>query len=307
MDAFVNNPSKKPTGTRSVSPDGDDVYAVGQTFERRPVPDFVAKYTEAGTRRRVSAADEPPPPPRLPMCTGVFTFPWRLSVLATWMLISLGLMVTAWFVMLWFGPGADVMGGMSARVFGAPTSLLCVLVFGYAATCCLTIIEGTSNGWDRVEVTPSMEWREWVWNFGRIAVLLFQAGMVGALFRWLDGSASYFPLVVGTFVAFPLVLLGALAADEAWAPLAIKTVLWSFSPLWWAWGLFYVETVAMAWAWVLLTRAGLREEPWLTPLYSAPLLAAMILIYARLVGRLAGCIVRETSKLADEGDDDAER
>jgi hypothetical protein len=110
---------------------------------------------------------------------------------------------------------------------------------------------------------------------------------------------------VGTFLAFPLVLLGALASDEAWVPLAIKTVLWSFAPLWWAWVLFYVETAVMAWAWTWLTLAGLREEPWLTPLYAAPLLAAILLIDARLAGRLAGCIVRETSKINDEGDDDA--
>jgi hypothetical protein len=239
------------------------------------------------------------------MVTGIFTFPWRLSVLAAWMLISLGVMFTGWLVMLWFGPGAQVLGGMSTRVFGLPACLMGILSFGYAATCSLTIMEGTSNGWDRIEVAPSIEWREWIWNFGRFAVLLVQAALIGQVFHWLDGSNSFLPFAVGTFLAFPLVLLGALASDEAWVPLAIKTVLWSFAPLWWAWVLFYVETAVMAWAWTWLTLAGLREEPWLTPLYAAPLLAAILLIDARLAGRLAGCIVRETSKINDEGDDDA--
>jgi hypothetical protein len=305
MDASVSKPSKESTGTGSAAPDSD-VYGVGETFERRPVPDFVTRHMEAATRRRVSAAEDPPPPPRLPMFTGVFTFPWRLSVLATWMLISIGVMLTAWLVMLWFGPGAHVLGGMSTRVFGLPACLMGILSFGYAATSGMTIIEGTSNGWDRIEVAPSMEWRDWVWNFGRIAVLLLQAALIGQVFHWLDGSGSYLALVVGTFIAFPLVLLGALASDEAWVPLAIKTVLWSFAPLWWAWGLFYAETALMAWGWILLTAAGLREEPWMTPLYAAPLLSAILLIYARLIGRLGGCIARETSKNPDEGDEDAE-
>jgi hypothetical protein len=42
----------------------------------------------------------------------------------------------------------------------------------------------------------------------------------------------------------------------------------------------------------------------LTPLYTAPLLAIIILIYARLIGKLAGCISASTKKTASEGDDD---
>jgi hypothetical protein len=251
----------------------------------------------------VSAAEEPPPPPRWPMLTGIFTFPWRLSALGAWVLISLGLMGTAWLVMFWFGPGA-VLGAMSARLFGPPACLAALLTLGYAATCCLMIIESTSNGWDRFDISPPLDWKEWTWNFGRIAVLMLQAALVGAGLRWLSGSTSWSPLVIGIWLAFPIVLLGALANEDAWAPLAIKTVLWSLAPLWWAWGLFYLETGAMFWAWTMLTWAGLREDVWTAPLYAAPLLAAVILIYARLVGRLGGCIARETQRRVEEDDDE---
>ena len=57
--------------------------------------------------------------------------------------------------------------------------------------------------------------------------------------------------------------------------------------------MFYLEATAMAAVWMTLTVAGLRRSPWLVPLYSGPLLAAVMLIYARLVGRLAGCIAAE--------------
>jgi hypothetical protein len=272
----------------------------------RAISIFVEAQMRAGRRRMVSAADEPPPPPRLPMFTGVFTFPWRLSVIAAWMFMSFGMIVAAWLVMLWFGPGADLMGNMSTRTFGAAACMSCILSFGYAVTCCLTIIEATSNGWDHIEVRTSIEWQEWAWNFGRIATLMCQAAFVGEVFRWLDGSGAFFPLVVGTFFALPFVLLGALADGESWFPLGIKTILRSVSPLWWAWLMFYAEAAVVIWGWVWLTGNGLREEPWLTPLYAAPLLAAVILIYARLLGRLAGCIVRETTKMSREGDDDEE-
>jgi hypothetical protein len=305
----VSNPSKDHKAIRSASPDEGEVYGVRDVVEPRepPVPalsDIVERYTQAGQRKMVSAAAEPPPPPRLPMLTGIFTFPWRLSVIASWVLISLGLMGTAWIWILWFGPGT-ILGPTSVRVFAMPACIALVLTFGYAITCCLTIIESTSQGWDSFNVSPPMEWKEWVWNFGRIAVLAIQASLVGAVVRGLDGSGSWTPAVVCTLAVFPLVLLGALASADAWAPLAIKTVLWSIVPLWWAWAIFYAATFAMAWAWAELAWAGMREDTWATPIYAAPLLAAIILIYARLVGRLAGCIARETSKHADEGDDDA--
>lgn len=283
----------------------NDVYDIREVAERRAVPDVVEKYARTGERKMVSAAEDPPPPPQWPMFTGILAFPWRLNVLGAWMSISLGLMATAWLVMFWFGPGM-ALGGMSARLFGPPACTAGILTFGYALTCCLTIIENTSNGLDTFDVSPSMDWKEWTFIFGRIVVLLLQAGMVGAALKWLCQSESFTPLAIGTFAAFPLVLLGALASGEAWTPLAIKTVLWSFKPLWWAWGLFYVETGALVWGWTLLAATGMREEPWPTPFYAAPLLAAVILIYARLVGRLAGCIVRETSKPQYVGDDDAE-
>jgi hypothetical protein len=291
---------RKPTAVHRTGP------GVGEAGESsRPMPDFVERQLRAARERLANKAKEQPVWPRWPMFTGVFTFPWRLSVLGAWMLTSFGLMITAWLVMMWWGPGM-ILGAASARFFGLPACIAAAISFGYAATCTMTIVEKTSYGEDRFEVSPSLvEWRDWVWNYGRFVVLLLQASMVGALLQCLARSASPLPFVAGTFAAFPFVLLGALASGEAWVPLAIGAVLRSVVPLWWAWGLFYVETAPLAWAWTLVVRAGLRESPWPMPLYGAPLLAAAILIYARLVGRLAGCIVLESKKQARKGDDDA--
>ncbi len=113
-------------------------------------------------------------------------------------------------------------------------------------------------------------------------------------------------MAVGTFVAFPFILLGALAADGAWVPIAIGMVLRSFVQVWWAWALFFLEITPMVVVWTLLTATELHGEgdtPWLVPLYAAPLLAAIILIYARLMGRLAGCISAKIIPLT-KGDDD---
>ena len=112
-------------------------------------------------------------------------------------------------------------------------------------------------------------------------------------------------MLVGTLAVFPLVLLGALAAEGAWVPLAIGRTLQSFFHAGWAWGLFYLETTPMiaAWGWLVKSQLAGRG-PWLVPLYAGPLLATIILIYARLVGRLAACISAAMEKRSDKGDED---
>jgi hypothetical protein len=307
----MSDPAEKPKGRINPLLDDEDfqiaaepVKPAAEPVETRVVPDFVKRHIRAAEQKRVSAAKELPPPPRWPMLSGIFNFPFYLNTLSPWMFISLGLMVFAWLFMFWLEYGA--MDTTIAYYLGLPALTAGILAIGYAASCCFSIIEGTSNGWDTFEVSPGTEWKEWIWSFLHITALASQAGMVGYALQLVCSTDSWLPMIVGTLVVFPLVLLGALAADGAWAPLAIGKILRSFFQVGWAWGLFYLETIPLAVGWTLLVQTGLAGQGrWLAPLYAAPLLAAIILIYARLIGRLAGCISAAT-KLSNEGDDDEE-
>jgi hypothetical protein len=213
-------------------------------------------------------------------------------------------MVFAWLFIFWLEYGG--MDTSTAYYLGLPALAAGILAIGYAASCFFSIIEETSKGWDTFEVSPGTEWKEWIWNFLHITALASQAGMVGYALQLACSADSWLPMAACTLALFPLVLLGALAADGAWAPLAIGKILQSFFQVGWAWGLFYLETTPLVVGWTLLVQIGLAGQGrWLTPLYAAPLLAAIILIYARLIGRLAGCISAAT-KLLNEGDDDEE-
>jgi hypothetical protein len=287
----MTSPANNPRGPLPRPEEDDGLYALKPEPQAAPRPP--EPYVVTSVLERVSTAAKPPPPPRWPMLSGTFTFPFYLGTLAAWMFISLGLMVTGWLLLFWLGPGA-VLGLDSARLFGIPTLAAALLTLGYAASCCLMIIEETSHGWKAIDVSPEGDWKEWVWNYAHLAVLALQAAMVGAVMRLLCGSDSWLPVFAGTFLAFPLVLLGALAADGAWVPLAIAKVLRSIVGLLPTWMFFYLATAALMVGWISLTATGLEQEPWLVPLYAAPLLAMVILIYARLVGRLAGCIAAET-------------
>ncbi len=299
MSPPIDNPKK-----RSVPPDDLATAHAAERPTEPALPDFLQRRVQAALAKRVSAADEPPPPPLLPMLSGIFTFPFYLGTLGAWIGISFGLMVTAWLLMLCIE--RSPMGMLSARTFGVATCAAGLLTIGYAFSCCLVIMEETSHGWDAVEVSAGIEWKEWVWNFGHLAALVLQAGIVGGVVNLAGRSDSWLVMIWGTLAAFPVVMLGALAAGGAWAPLAIGTVLRSLVRHAWAWGFFYLETTTIIVAWVALTKKGLEEAPWLVPLYAAPLLAAVILIYARLAGRLAACIGAKEDLTKGDDDEDSD-
>jgi hypothetical protein len=301
----MSNPPEKPEGrTNPLLGDDMEFQIAAEPVKPRVVPAFVEKALQASQQKRVSVAAELPTPPRWPMLSGVFLFPFYLGMLSSWMFISGGLMLFGWLFMFWIEYGA-VGGTATVYYLGLPTFTVGVLTFGYAASCSFSIIEATSNGWNSFEVSPAVEWKEWFWTFLHMTALLAQAGMVGYALELVCATDSWMPMAVGTLAVFPLVLLGALAADGAWVPLAIGKTLQSYFLVSGSWILFYLETTPMLAGWALLVKDQIAGQgPWLVPLYAGPLLATIILIYARLVGRLAGCISTASTKLLDEGDDD---
>ena len=256
------------------------------------VPDLAARYMREAHESVSRAAPVRPPPPKWPMLSGVFSFPWYVQTLGPWLGISLGLVVTGLLLLMLIGPGAQL-GLLGVRIMMLPVCVAGLLTFGYAAACCLTIIEETSYGCDSINTWPDMNWKEWAWPFTYGVALVLEAALIGMGVRLIVLSSAWLPSVIGTLAAFPLVLLGALAADSAWVPLKILPVLRSLPSLWWAWVIFYLSTTAMMIGWMMLAMVGLMNSPWWVPLYCGPLLAALMLIYARLIGRLAKCIAAD--------------
>jgi hypothetical protein len=300
----VATPPEKPKGRTNPLLDDMELPIASKPVEPRVVPDFVKKHLDAARQKQASAVEAVLPPPHWPMFEGIWSFPFYLDSLGAWMFVSGGLMLSGWLFMFWIEYGA-VGGTSTAYYIGLAACTAALLTLGFAASACLTTIEETSNGANSIDITPKLEWKEWVWDFAHITVLAMQAAMPGYAVQMISGSDTWMPMVAVTYLVFPLVLLGALAADGAWVPMAIGKALLSLVQAWHAWILFYLQVVPMAAGWWYVTRTELRSQtPWLVPLYSAPLLSAIILIYARLIGRLGGCIAESTSKPITEGDDD---
>ena len=278
-------------------PDGDgDVYGVSVPCETSVQSDLAAEYMRKAAQQRITTAPEPPKGPRWPMFSGVFTFPFYLHSLGHLMLISIGLIVTTLLFFAWKYYGSTF--GLS-RLFGLPVCASALLTFSYATACCQIIVEETFHGWDSIDEWPEPNWKEWVWSLARMVTLVLQAGLLGFAFDAIFLFRTHWPLLVGTLVALPVVLLGALADGETWIPTAMGRVLRSMLRIGWAWILFYIETSLLIAAWIAVAVVGWGQSQLAVPFYAGPMLAVVMLIYARLLGRLAK-LIRDSEDALEE-------
>ena len=147
---------------------------------------------------------------------------------------------------------------------------------------------------------------DYPWSLVGLGVALLAVGLPSVLlasrggrFRALPGWAAAWGLryagmddqlclPVSLVATFPLILLSMLEADSAMKPLSLPVVR-SMGQACGAWGLFYVESTillaAAGWiAWQLTARL-----PLVGAVTVPPLLVATLLVYFRLLGRLAWC------------------
>lgn len=261
-------------------------YSVGEPVETaKPSTRFLEKQAE------IKSEPPPPPPPRWFLVSGVFTFPWHRDVVLRWMFLSFG------FALVGLVPTLAVVltggVGIGTWLVLAFASLPMIWVFiwtgSYASACGLHVVEDTAAGNPQVLEWPDPNWRDWAGQFFYLAYLALMSAAPGyAIDRLLGGVPGYAGLATAASVwlAFPVCLLSSLNSVLAWMPLSWPIVR-SLATSWWCWLAFYFETALLGAAWLVPLVVGLEIAPVLTMSLNGPVLAAVCLIYARLLGRVA--------------------
>jgi hypothetical protein len=220
----------------------------------------------------------------------VFGFPFRGKVWSRWALLAMGftLLLLIGALAHWLSQGDPARLVVRLVLLGLPSLWIFVWSASYAAVLGLAIIEGTAAGNDRIESWPEPNWRDWMLPFIAtlwIAGLSASAGYGAA--RLLELASVPVPGAMAAFglALFPVLVLSALESGQVLFPFSVP-VLRSMVSWWWAWGLFELLAAAIlaappATGWVLF-----RFSPMAAALVAGPALAASILIYARLLGRL---------------------
>jgi hypothetical protein len=115
----------------------------------------------------------------------------------------------------------------------------------------------------------------------------------------LAGIESLVPLAVVPFVLYPVMLLSALESGSPAVPYS-PHIFRSLKTVWWAWLALYLQSGVLFAVWLWLTVEFFPDQPFGTLAIAAPALAAITLIYARLLGRLVWCAKRASEMSPEE-------
>ncbi len=237
-------------------------------------------------------ARQPPPPPRNRFLTGVFTFPWYLSSLPVWIYMTSGLtasalLVTFLYHIMHFVPTIGLAIGM-------PVGMITIGSLSYAAVMYLHVVQQTAEGFDTIDDWPASGWLEWFWTLPSTLGVLLMAAVVGWLVSSLLWGGWWIPIVAVAVVLYPVLQLSVLDAGSVMIPYSPR-ILGSLvaHPL--AWAAFYAVSLTLLAACGFLGWLTFVDPPYVTMLVLAPVSATGVLIYARLLGRLAGSFDPEPS------------
>lgn len=245
-------------------------------------------FLESARKRGLVRSYEMPATPRWTFFSGVFGYPWRGINLTRWTAMSFGLSVSLIasvetleaFGLLGGSLTSQAVGGIFLAVF---TIVILLVVLSFAACSCHAAIQDTADGHDLPQEASLPDWDLWVFTLLGWVSLWAAAGAIGFPLSLLIGPSAF--LITGTLL-FPVLLLSAMESGSyllPYSPPVLRTLGYYFH----GWLMFHLLTIPMAAGWIVAFVYGFARSPYLTLLASGPAVAAIMLIYARLLGRLA--------------------
>ncbi len=268
---------------------------------QRPFDDDLIRAT------RVPTAPWLPDPPRWTFFSGVVSFLWQGAGPLYWAVLTGGLILSSLVGLLalsWIGAITPGYGGMGPAMI----ALFLVAAFGpvvawtvsYGACCFLAVMRDTANGAELIVEWPQLAFSE---RSGDLVRVVYHGGLSLALSYGMGLAAQALGPVsllaftfVGALLLYPFLTISSLESQRTIWPFS-AVVLRSLFGLWWGWLLMYLEIAALLAIWGLTVVFTFDSSPYLTVLWSSPILAAVALVSARLFGRL---IWRATVKDADD-------
>jgi DNA-directed RNA polymerase subunit M/transcription elongation factor TFIIS len=244
-------------------------------------------------------------PPPMPLISGVFDFPWRRGCLEKWIWLSAGATLFAEMGVFGWNLGRGI--GLSAGIGAsgpAVLSMLFMLLAGVLGVCwagvfiinLLTILGDTAAGADEVGHWPeAVAFIDWVGNTFFVVNSLVLSVLVGQGVGWLLRQVQLpgiYAMIGVPAVLFPFVLLSMLEANSPLVPIS-KVMFDSLDHKWRDWSLFYLESILlMAVIGVSGITAMLLGNPFAAIHVLAITAVTCLMIYFRLLGRLAWCCAR---------------
>ena len=229
---------------------------------------------------------------------GGFGFPWSPGAVMQWLLIAIWATVAGWLTHSAIALGIDQELG-EANMYQTIVALLAALgamlagvgCAGVAAIHGLTILLETTAGNDRMENWPNVGlFLDWIGDLWFIFNTAAVSVVLGLGLDWLLPGllgAREATVAITVFFVFPILLLCTLETDSPFLPVS-TVVLASLGRHGIAWLAFYFQAGSLlAAAAAMVYYLAPQLEPRLAIPLAALLFSAVVMIYFRLLGRLA--------------------
>ena len=258
----------------------------------RDQPDYLTMAKERGLLRD----DESQTIPKWTFFSGVFSYPWYLQNVARWASMSLGLTATSFLAAFAL---AGIVGELSLASVAMPLLMMglagmALATFAFCAACFLSTVDDTSDGHDDPQEGAFPPLDQWIFSFFSVLGIWLMSGALGYPVT-LVPVVGPVAILVSSLVLFPILLLSAMECDSffvPWSPNVWRTLV-GFPG---AWLTFYLLSTALLAGWFVLSVLGLAAVGGAAFLLAGPALAAVMLIYGRLLGRLAWRITHVDSR-----------
>lgn len=250
-------------------------------------PSMVEEYTQRAKERGLMRERVVERPPRSLFFSDVFTFPWQGSNITRWAIIAVSLTICSGMMAFIV---AQMMTGLGMASLGMPLMMMIVaglglLTLGFAAACFIAAVDDTADGQREVQDETMPAWDQWIFSFFSVAYVWTTSGALGYPLVFVPGLGPP-AILVSSIVLFPVLLLSALECDSFLLP--ISAPIWrSIIRLPGTWLGFYLISSLVVGGWFVASGLLFREAPGVVLLVSPMIGAAVMLIYARLLGRLA--------------------
>ena len=293
----------------------------GYAVREEPIPTRPEPPWRAMRHSRVYGGEAGERPPRWPLLLGVFEFPFRRDAIPCllhlwfWGLPTFFSFFIAAGMAGWLDQYENSDRIMGVWKFAALAATLTAPWLALSFACGLTILSDTAAGHGQIDEWPRLlefvdgfgdaffvvnslvlsalaaagfEWLvDWAGRASCLAGLTVRPGRVSDV-AWLigwPGSAPHLALLA----LFPIILLSMLERDSRITPFS-PLVLRSLRQHWLAWTVFYAESAFLAALAYAAMLPVLHSESGLLVWLLCPLiLSAALMIYFRLLGRLAWC------------------
>lgn len=252
------------------------------------------KSKRTGKRMEIDSRGRPVLP-RFPLLTGILPFPFTSGCPSRWAVLTLGLVcwaalladgIPAWVT--WSGgtEGAmRAMAGLGETVLGAVFAIIWIAA---ASSVFIAIVSQSAVGTKRISDWPTMNFIGSMAEMLPVGIAVLFTGAPGWMLGQLIAPDPWqLALLAGgsLLFGFPITLLSQLAGDSTWELIDLNVlgaaIRCPFSMM-----LFYLQSACLAAICALPTIAIWQVNMyWVLAL--APLYVACLIVYARLLGRLA--------------------